>query len=47
MKPDSSYGKYVTASVEAQCRLIAQKQKMKYEENIKNTTVNALKRAPI
>ena len=45
MKPDSSYGIYVTESVEAQCRLIAQNRKMKEEEKIKNTKVNALKRA--
>ena len=44
MNPDSSAGIYVTASVEAQCRLIAQNQKMKEEEKIKNTKVNALKR---
>ena len=29
IKPDSSSGIYVTASVEAQCRLIAQNRKMK------------------
>ena len=45
INPDSSSGIYVTASVEAQCRLIAQNWKMKEEENIKNTKVNALKRA--
>ena len=45
MNPDSSAGIYVTASVEAHCRLIAQNRKMKYEDNIKNTKVNALKRA--
>ena len=45
MNPDSLAGIYVTASVEAQCRLIAQNQKMKEEEKIKNTKVNALKRA--
>ena len=45
MNPDSSDGIYVTASVEAQCRLIAQKRKLKEEEKIKNTKVNALKRA--
>ena len=44
MNPDSSSGIYVTASVEAQCRLIAQNRKMKEEEKIKNTKVNALKR---
>ena len=31
IKPDSSYGIYVTASVEAQCILIAQNQKMREE----------------
>ena len=45
MNPDSSSGIYVTASAEAQCILIAQNQKMKEEENIKNTKVNALKRS--
>ena len=40
--PDSSAGIYVTASVEAQCRLIAQNWKMKEEEKINNTKVNAL-----
>ena len=45
MNPDSSAGIYVTASVEAQRRLIAQNRKMKEEENIKKTRVNALKRA--
>ena len=39
MKPDSSAGIYVTASVEAQCRLIAQNQKIKEEDNIKNSKV--------
>ena len=43
MNPDSSAGIYVTASVEAQSRLIAQNRNMKEEENIKNTKVNALK----
>ena len=42
---DSSASIYVTASVEYQCRVIAQNRKMKEEENIKNTKVNALKRA--
>ena len=45
MNPDSSSGIYVTASVEAQRRLIAQNRKMKEEEKIKKTKVNALKRA--
>ena len=45
MNPDSSSGIYVTASVEAQCRMIAENQKIKEEENIKNSKVNALKRA--
>ena len=43
--PDSSSGIYSTASVEAQCRLISQNRKMKEEEKIKNTKVDALKRA--
>ena len=47
MNPDSSDGIYVTASVEAQCRLIAQNWKMKEEEKINNTKVNALKRAAL
>ena len=45
INPDSSAGIYVTASLEAQRRLIAQKRKMKEEEKIKNKKVNALKRA--
>ena len=45
MNPDSSAGIYVTASVEARFILIAQNRKMKEEEKIKNTKVNALKRA--
>ena len=45
MNPDSSDGIYVTASVEAQCRLIDQKRNIKEEEKIKNKKVNALKRA--
>ena len=45
MNPESSAGLYVTVSVGDQCRLIAQKRKMKEEEKIKNTKVNALKRA--
>ena len=45
MNPDSSDGIYVTTSVEAQYRLIARNRKMKEEENINNTRVNALKRA--
>ena len=45
MNPDSSLGIYDTASVEAQCRMIAENRKVKEEENIKNSKVNALKRA--
>ena len=45
MNPESSAGIYVNASVEDQCRLISQNRKMKEEEKIKNTRVNALKRA--
>ena len=37
MNPDSSAGIYVTASVEAQRRMIAQNRKIKEEENIKNS----------
>ena len=45
MNPYSSAGIYVTASVEAQCRMITQNRKIKEEENIKNSKLNALKRA--
>ena len=45
MNYDSSAGIYVTASVEAECILIAQNQKIKEEEKIKNIKVNALKKA--
>ena len=45
MNPDSSAGIYATTSVEAQCRLISHNWKMKEEQKIKNTRVNALKRA--
>ena len=45
MNPDSSAGIYVTASVEAQCRMISENRKIKEEEKIKNSKVNALKRA--
>ena len=45
MNPGSSSGIYVTVSVEAQCILIAQKRKMKEEDKINNTKVNALKRS--
>ena len=45
MNPDSSDGIYVTALVEARCRLISQNRKMKEEENIKSTKVNALKKS--
>ena len=45
INPESSAGIYVTASVEYQCRFIAQNRKMKEEENINNTKVNALKRS--
>ena len=44
MNPDSSAGIYVTASVEAQCRMITENWKIKEEEKIKNSNVNALKR---
>ena len=45
MNPDSSAGIYVTASVEAQYRMIADNRKIKEEEKTKNSKVNALKRA--
>ena len=45
MNPGSSAVIYVTASVEAQCRSIAQNRKIKEEEKINNSKVNALKRA--
>ena len=44
MNPDSSAGIYVTVSVEYQCRIIAEKRKIKEEEKIKNSKVNALKK---
>ena len=44
MNHESSAGIYVTALVEAQCIFITQNWKMKEEEKIKNTKVNALKR---
>ena len=44
-RPESSARIYVTASVEAQYRMIAQNRKMKEEEKIKNIKLNALKRA--
>ena len=45
MNPDSSAGIYFTASVEAQCIIIAENRKIKEEEKIKNSKVNSLKRA--
>ena len=45
MNPESSAGIYVTASVKSQCRFIAHNRKMKEEEKIKYTKVNAVKRA--
>ena len=45
MIPDSSAGIYITSSVEAQCRMIAENRKIKEEEKINNSKVNALKRA--
>ena len=45
INPDSSSGIYVTASVESQYILISPNWKMKEEEKINNTNVNALKRA--
>ena len=44
MNCNSSDGIYITESVEAQYRLIAQDWDMKEEEKIKNTRVNYLKR---
>ena len=43
--PESSARIYVTSSVESNFRLIDRNWKMKEEEKIKNTKVNALKRA--
>ena len=43
MNPDLSDGIHVTASVESQYRLIPQNPKMKEENNMNNTKVNALK----
>ena len=45
INPESSSGIYVTASVEAEFRLIAQNRRIKEEDNIKIIKVNALKRA--
>ena len=45
INPKSSSGIYVTASVEAECILIAQNRNMKEQEKIKILKVNALKRA--
>ena len=45
INPDSSAGIYGTASVESQCRMIAENRNIKEEEKIKNSKVNALKRA--
>ena len=47
MNPDSSAGIYVTASVEAQCRMIAENRKIKEEEKTKNSKVNARKGLPV
>ena len=46
MNPDSSAVIYVTASVEAECRMIAQNWKMKGEENKRASKVNAFKNLP-
>ena len=45
MNSASSAGIYITASVEAQCRMIGENRKIKEEEKIKNSKVNSLKRA--
>ena len=45
MNSASSAGIYVTASVEAQCKIIAENRKIKEEEKINNSKVNSLKRA--
>ena len=47
MNPDSSAGIYVTVSVESQCRMISENRKIKEEEKIKNSKVNAMKRAAV
>ena len=44
MNPDSSAGIYFTASVEDQCRMIAENRKIKEEEKIKNSKVNVRER---
>ena len=45
MNPESSSGIYVTASVESECKLIAQNWNMKEVEKIKMIRINALKRS--
>ena len=45
MNPDSSAGIYVTVSVEAECKFIAQNQKMKEGGKIKMIKLNSLKRS--
>ena len=45
MNPDSLAGIYVTASVEAQCRMIAENRNIKEEEKINNPKVNDMERA--
>ena len=45
INPDSSAGIYDTESVESQCRLIARNRKIKWEQKIKNTKVNDLKKS--
>ena len=45
MNPDSPAEIYVTASLEYQCRMIVGNRKIKEEEEINNSKVNALKRA--
>ena len=45
INPDYPSGIYATESVEADSRLIVQNRKIKEEEKIKNSKVNALKRA--
>ena len=46
MKPDSSAGIYVTTSVEAECHMLFQNQKMQEEEKKRTPKVNALKNLP-
>ena len=47
MNTDSSAVIYVTASVEAECHMISQNQKMQEEENKRTSKLNLLKNLPV